>query len=105
MYRERHGGVDVIAEQDLAGIHFPRKQAFDSLLEQFLAEFRITLDARPDRFLDVSCQGHGSRLMKKQLAIILALGHFLGLAGCRRLFRHGYVSESASWKSSTACLA
>ena len=49
------GGVDVIAQYRLAGVHVAGEQAFYPLLEQFRAEGRIRLDAGLNRFLGVLC--------------------------------------------------
>ena len=58
-------GIDVVAQNRLAGVHIPRQQALDTLLEQLLTEGRIALDARLYRFLEVACQRHGFQASRR----------------------------------------
>src|SRR5260370_28147969 len=59
-FSKSNGGVDEIAKNDLAGFHVPGKKVFDALSEKRLAKTRITFHARPDCFLEISCQSHSS---------------------------------------------
>ena len=54
-----NSGVNVLDQYRPPGIYVTRKEALDPFLEQFLAERRIALNARQDRFVEVPCQGHG----------------------------------------------
>lgn len=58
------GRVDVVAQYRITSVHIARKQA----LEQFLAEGRIALYARLDRFLEISRQGHGFQVSQYPVA-------------------------------------
>src|SRR5882762_3843034 len=57
-FRKSNCGVDEIAQYDLAGLHVTGKKVLDSFPEKRLAETRITFYARPDGFLEISCQSH-----------------------------------------------
>ena len=60
-------GVDVVTQNRLAGVHIPRQQALDPLLEQFLTEVRIALDTRLETvsafFQDMRGRGLGDPLL------------------------------------------
>src|SRR6266566_4522808 len=57
-FRKANCGVNEIAQYDLAGFHVTREKVFDALSEKRLAETRIAFYARPDCFLEISCQSH-----------------------------------------------
>jgi hypothetical protein len=55
-------GVDEIAQYDLASFNVTGKKVFESFPQKRFPETRITLYARPDCFLEISCQSHRSHL-------------------------------------------
>ena len=53
---ESHGCIDEIAQNDLAGFNITGEKVFDALALKRLTKARVALNARPDRFLTISCQ-------------------------------------------------
>lgn len=53
-FGKANGGIDEIAQDDLAGFHVTGNKAFDTLTEKRLAKTGITLYAGPDGFLEIT---------------------------------------------------
>jgi len=73
-FGKANGGIDEIAQYDIAGFHVTGKEVFDALSEKRFAEARITFYARPDCFLEVSCQSHVVTLLPLFVVCSLATG-------------------------------
>ncbi len=64
---EPHGGVDVVAQYDLARFDISGKQAFDAFLQQSLPEGRVSLGPGLHGLFEVTGERHSSYLGRKLL--------------------------------------
>lgn len=61
-FRESDCCIDEIAKNDLSGFHIAGEKVLDPFAKKRFAKARVALNARPDRFFEVSCQSHWSHL-------------------------------------------
>jgi hypothetical protein len=57
-FGEANGGVDEIAEDELAGFDIAGEEIVETFAEQGFAELRVALDTRADGFFEVFGQRH-----------------------------------------------